>query len=147
MRNKNEGKNTFSNYPTIKFTIDYVVQRRIVNSLELGWGGFAVFDINTMRNDIANYNIAMRRYFNSKVKDGYFTDRFIYINELPDNASLTGKAMWFPKVFLFLEEEYEKEFIVDYLKTLFTEIEHFHATHKKIKFGHYEHRKTLVNGN
>jgi len=147
MRNKNEGKNTFSDYPAVKFTIDYVVQRRTIKSLQLGWGGYAYFTPESIKNDIANYNITMRRYFNAKVKDGYFTDKFIYINELHDNLYEIHKSQWFPKVFLFLEEEYEKDFVVEYLRTLFDEIAFYHQSHRTIKFMHYEHRKNIVNGN
>lgn len=143
MRTKKEGGNTFSNYDAVKFFIDHTSQKKTCKSLQITWGGYAEFDPATMRNDIANYNINIRRYFKSKVRDGYFTDRFIYINDKNEKLMETARGLWFPKMFLFLEDEMDKKFVVEYLETLFADLADYHENHKTIKFTHYE----LRNGN
>ena len=145
MRTKKEGHNTFSNYEAIKIYIDYSKLGKTTQSLQLTWGGYAHFDGGTLRNDIANYNIDIRRFFRSKVRDGYFTDRFIYVNDVPESIYERHSGLWFPKMFLFLEEEYEKKFVVEYLQTIFKSLSAYHHKHKNIIFTHYTARNGTEN--
>lgn len=144
MRTKDkEGVNIFSNYDCVRFYIDYDKKGHSVKSLQISWGGYAFFDESNLKNEIANYNIWIKRFFQKKSKDGYFKDRFIYINDLHKTIWTKNSGGIFPKVFLFLEEEYEKKFITDYLKTLFAEINAYHTNHKSITFKKYSQRNEI----
>lgn len=145
MRTKKEGTNTFSNYEAIKIYIDYTQRGKTCKTLQLTWGGYAHFDESSMSHDIHNYNVNIKRFFRSKVRDGYFTDQMIYINELHENLQNTYRGLWFPKMFLFLEDEMEKTFVVDYLKTLFKPLSTYHALHDKITFTQYSARNGTEN--
>lgn len=140
-----EGRNLFTQYPSLKFYIEYFGHRAMINTLEVSWGGYAFFDEGTLRNDIANYNVFIRRFFYNHAKDGYYSDRFIYINDLPESIYIKNQGLWFPRVFLHLQETYHKNFVCDYLKTLFPQIADYHTNHKTIKFTHYNKRGTENN--
>lgn len=145
MRTKKEGHNTFSNYNAIKIYVDYAKRGKTTNSVQLTWGGYAYFDEHTMRNSIANYNVFIKRFFNAHIEDGYYKKNFIYINEIPEHLYQSHKGLWFPKVFLFLEETYDKDFVMDYLKTLFKPLSEYHHYHKSIQFTHYQARNGTEN--
>lgn len=145
MRTTNEGVNSFTSYPSVKFYIDYLKRGYSIKSLELSWGGYAHFDADTLKADIRNYDVFIRRFFHHHIKDGYYTDKIIYVNNIPDNLYVKHSSLWFPKVFLFLEEEYEKKFVVEYLKTLFEPLADYHTNHKSILFQHYDRRGSKNN--
>lgn len=143
MRTSKEGINIFSNYDSVRFYIDYDKKGKSVKSLQITFGGYAYFDEATMKNELANYNVWIKRFFKQKSKDGYFKDRFIYINDLHNSFNIKSSGGMFPKVFLFLEEEYEKKFLVEYLRTLFEEINYYHKNHKSIVFKKYTERNEI----
>lgn len=145
MRTKKEGHNTFSNYEAIKIYIDYTQRGKTCKTLQITWGGYAHFDEGTLRHDIGNYNVDIKRFFHSKVRDGYFTNKFIYVNEVPESIYDRFSGLWFPKVFLFLEDEMEKSFVVDYLKTLFKPLSFYHLMHQNITFTQYTARNGVKN--
>jgi len=138
MRTKKVGYNTFTNYEAIKFYVDFDRRGKQTSSLQLTWGGYAQFDEDSIRHDIGNYNVNIKRFFRSKVRDGYFKDDMIYINEIPDTLYELHRGLWFPKMFLFLEDTMDKSFVVDYLKTLFKPLSLYHLQHDNITFTHYK---------
>lgn len=125
---------------------DFVKRGSMCSSVEISWGGLAKFDESTMKKDFSNYNVFIKRLFHSHIKDGYFNNKIIYINNLNDNMKKTFEGTLFAKVFLHLEEEYEKTFVLDYLQTIYAELDEYHKNHTTISFKKYpKHRNGVKN--
>lgn len=141
MRLKSEGRNTFSNYSTVHFAIDFPDRKRTIKSLQLTLGGWSDFGDDNMKSLNHQHKSFIKQFFFKKSKDGYFTDRFLFIDGTHDALVRNKKGLMFHEVYLFLQEEYDKYFVVDYLKDLFQELDEYHRTHPRIKFSKYHHRK------
>lgn len=139
MRKIIEGVNGFSNYDTIQFYVDFP-KKRSINTFQITFGGYVVGDMDSFFPEMRKYNRQIRQLFNRRSKDGYYKDKFIYIDGFSNNLKKTGQGGIFNEVFMFLEETYEKKFVIDYLKTLFEEVNEFHREHKFFKFVKYKDR-------
>lgn len=142
MSEKIEGYNTFSNYDTIQFTVTYPSRYPKIKTIQINFGGVGTFDEDVLA-ETRRYKHYIKQFFHSKSKDGYFKDKFIFIDGSSDSLIRNKGGLFFSEVFLYLEEEYEKSFVVSYLKNLFDELNEYHKNHKKIKFTKYKHYKNL----
>jgi len=140
MRTKNEGKNCFSNYDTIQFYFDYERTYKIT-SIQLTFGGYAKCLNENYRTSVKLYNHSIRQYFRKRIRDGYYQERFIYLDGFPDIFYLTGQGTVFNRIFFHLEETYDKKFVIDYFKSMFDELNDLHKNHDDLEFIKYKNRK------
>ncbi len=61
--------------------------------------------------------------FNKHSKDGYYKPKFLLIEHYPDSLKLNGKGYISFEPFLFLQEDYTREFVHSYVLSLFQEID------------------------
>lgn len=137
MTNCNEGFNAFSNYETCKFYLEFNRRGRTTSTVQLRFGGFAKTEEENVASSVRRYNRQVSQLFHSRVKDGYYRNKFFHIKL--DNAHFLkkGEGLFFTEVFFFLEEIYEKTFVIDYFKTIFAELDQLNKNNKYFKFEKY----------
>ena len=113
-----EGYTLFSDYECMRYNINFATRNKIVKSLQLTFGGWATTDSDDSKRNIKVYNWKIKRFFYDKSNDGYFAPRFITKNNTPNTFYSSGEGMIFNEYFFFLQEQYDKEFVIDYFKTL-----------------------------
>jgi len=142
MRTKIEGTNTFNDYDTLVYYFDFP-KRRFVNSVQLTFGGYAECNNDEVKSSMNLYKHSLKQLFSRRVRDGYYKKRFIFIDGFHTNFVQLGKGLMFHQVFFYLEETYEKPFVVDYFRTIFQDLEKFHITNPNFNFTKYKWRKNL----
>lgn len=142
MRKIIEGVNGFSGYDTIQFYVDFP-KKKYINSFQITFGGYMVGDLEEFSSQMRKYNREIRQIIYNRSKDGYYKDKFIYIDGFTEHLKKCGQGGIFNEAFFFTEETYDKYFMIDYLKTLFDEINEFHREHKFFKFIKYKDRAKI----
>lgn len=141
MRTKKEGFNTFSEFDTIQIAVDFPKRGKKINSFQIIFGGHATFDNETWKKDNREYIHGLKKFFYNRVKDGYYKERFLLIDGTPNSVEKNKSGLIFHEVFFFLEEEYDKSFVIDYMKGVFNDLNQYHRDHSRIKFKKYKHYK------
>jgi len=137
MTTKQEGFNTFSNYETNKYYLDFNKRGRQTSTVQLRFGGFAKTEEENVATQVRKYNRLIGQYFHSRVKDGYFKKKFFHIKLENSLLEKKGEGLFWTEIFFFLEETYDKTFVIDYFKTIFPDIEQINKTNKSFKFQKY----------
>lgn len=137
MRTTNEGFNTFSGYDSCVFYLDFVNRKSTTTTVQMKFGGEAECESENIKSEVRKYYSQIRQFFYRKTRDGYYNDKFIFIPGNNENLIRVGKGLFFNEIFFFLEEEYEKKFVIEYFITLFNEIEQINKNNKEIKFSKY----------
>lgn len=140
MRTRNEGFNTFSNYDTIQFYLDFTSRKSFVESVQLTYGGYAFVNPYSYKIDLRNSRYKAKMLFNEHSKDGYYKEKFLFLDGTPQSMNIIFKGTIFHEVFFYLQEEYDKEFVIEYFKTLFPKINDLHKFNTEVKFVKYENR-------
>lgn len=143
MRTKIEGINTFTNYETLVYYFDFPA-RKYVNTVQLTYGGYAECINEEIKSSLNLYRHQIKQLFSRRAKDGYFNKRFIFIDDVPTTFYESGRGLMFNQVFFYLEETYEKSFVIDYFKDIFKELEEFHSGHSHFNFTKYKWRKKFL---
>ena len=141
MRTKKEGWNTFSNFDTIQIALDYPSRGKKTKTLQIIFGSHAKFNEDTVRKDNRDYRHFLKKFFYERSKDGYYNEKFLFIDGTPDSLEKRGHGLIFHEVFFFLEEEYYKDFVVEYFIPLFEQLNDYHKNHERIQFKKYKHLK------
>lgn len=133
-----EGYIQFSNFDCLKYSFEFATKRQgSIKTIQLRMGGMANTDPQYSVRNVNQYNWKIRKYFYNKSKDGYYKPRFIFIEDTPQSFFRNGKGLLFNEFFFYLEEEYDKRFVLDYFLTLLPEVDTFHKNYKDIKFSKY----------
>lgn len=132
------GVNIFDEYETIKFTIEYPERTKEIKSFQISWGGWVEFLDDEVARNIRLYNYSLKKFFAERVRDGYFKKDFIFIDGITERILNQKKGILFSKAFFFLEDPCSRKFLVEYMMTLFEEMDTFHRTHPAMKFKKYE---------
>jgi hypothetical protein len=83
----------------------------------------------------------LRQFFYQRSKDGYYKKKFIFIDK--ENVLMKQKSvgMLFFDVFLFLEETYERDFLIEYFDTVYPQLNQIYNNQKNLKFKKYKDGK------
>lgn len=141
MRDRSEGVNTFSNYDSLQFYLDFT-RSRTIKSFQVTFGSFMKCNEENFAPFIRKYRSDMKRFFYEKSREGYYKDKFIYLDGITDSFKLKGEGVVFNEVYLFTQEPYERNFVIDYMTGLFQELDNYHTNYKSFEFKKYkEHAK------
>lgn len=138
MSTRTEGFNSHSNFDTVQFVMNFG-RKGVIKSFQLQFGSQAICQQEGMKEQIRLYHHDMRQFFYRKSKDGYFKKDFLFFDGFKEN--FTGDGIVFPTFFFYLEEPYEKTFLIEYLIPLFDELNDYHRNHPFFKFSKYKSRK------
>lgn len=141
MRTKLEGYNTFSNYDQIQIAIDFTNRSHKTKSLQIIFGGESIFNPDTVKSDNRGFKYKLKKFFYDHSKDGYYKEKFLFIDGSTERMESKGRGLIFHEVFFFLEEEYDKLFVIDYFKGLFDELNEIYRTEDRIQFRKYKRLK------
>lgn len=133
MCDKREGVNKFSDYQTAMFYLDFG-RARIIKSFQLRFGGVVIPKTENIKSDLRKYKYELKRFFYNKSRDGYYKDRFLFIDGTPDSFELKNGGFIFHDFHFFTEGELEKKFVVEYMETLFKELDVYFRNHKSFEF-------------
>ena len=116
-------------------------RRKYVDTIQMTFGGSVQGDEDTFLNDIKLFKHALRQFFFNRSKDGYYKKKFIFIDK--ENVLMKQKSvgMLFFDVFLFLEETYERDFLIEYFDTIYPELNQIYNNQKNLKFKKYKDGK------
>jgi hypothetical protein len=138
---KEEGINKFSNYKSLQFGIEFDRTKHI-KSCQISFGGYSKHKGENFNRESRLYKYGLKQLLNKRSKDGYYKDKFILIDGFSDRFEEQKQGLLFQKVFFHFEETYEKGFVIDYLKTLFQEIDDYHRNCPHFKFEKYKSNRT-----
>lgn len=116
-------------------------RRKYVDTIQMTFGGSVQGDEDTFLNDIKLFKHSLRQFFYQRSKDGYYKKKFIFIDK--ENVLMKQKSvgMLFFDVFLFLEETYERDFLIEYFDTIYPELNQIYNNQKNLKFKKYKDGK------
>jgi len=137
---KEEGINKFSNYESIQIGIDWD-RRKHIKSCQITFGGYSKFKGENFNRESRLYKYGLKQILNKRSKDGYYNEKFILLDGFSERFVEQKEGLLFQKVFFHLEETYEKGFVIDYLKTLFQEIDDYHRNCPHFKFEKYKSKR------
>lgn len=138
MSTRTEGFNSHSNFDTVQFLMDFG-RKGVIKSFQLQFGSHYKCEQEEMKKQIKLYHHDIRQLFYKKSKDGYFKKDFLFFEGFKPNKK--GEGIVFPTLFFYLEEEYEKTFVIDYMVPIFNELNEYHKNHPFFKFTKYKNRK------
>jgi len=137
-----EGVDRFTNYESIYFTLNFDKRGSTKNSFNLSFGGILETKSDNPRHDLRKLSHELKKLIYFRSKDGYYKKNFIFLEHIPNTFKNTGRGMVFFELFCFLEEPCDRDFITDYLKTLFTEIQNVYTNNKQFKSHKYAKKQT-----
>lgn len=135
------GKNRFTEYSLIDVSL-YMQKRRTVKSLQFSFGGWCESEIEEQDRNFKLLHHQLKQLLYRRSKDGYYTKNFLFVPKISDSYNKNGQGLVYYDIFLFLEESYEKDFVIDYLKTVFQDIDTIYKANKFFKFRKYGKIKT-----
>ena len=116
-------------------------KKRTSNTIQITFGSMIEGGEDNFNSDLRKFKHSLRQFFYQKSKDGYYKKKFLFIEKENVFLKQKKKGMLFFDVFLYLEEYYERNFIVDYLDTILPEINQIYYNHKQFKFKKFEDAK------
>lgn len=135
----------FTEYKNCHFKINYKNNRRTVDSLQIRFGGHVRGNEDGFKNNIRHLNHSLRQLIFKKHKDGYYKKKFIFIEDSSTRMFQLAKGNLYFELYLFLEEQYHREFVTDYMKDFFSEIDNVYqnCSTDKIQFVPYNKRNDI----
>lgn len=130
------GKNRFTEYSLMDIVL-YFQRKKMVDTLQFTFGGWCESEIEDHQRQFRLLKHSLRQLLYNRSKDGYYKKNFVFVPKITDVYASNGAGLIYFDVFLFLEESYEKQFVIDYLPTLFQDIETIYKSNKFFKFRKY----------
>lgn len=134
------GKSRLEDYKCIDVLLD-LPRKKLLNTIQFTFGGFMESETSECESKFRVLKHSLRQLIANKSKDGYYSHNFIFIPKIGDTYKVKGKGLVYFEVFLYLEETYERGFIIDHLKTLFQEIDIMYQSHNFFKFSKYKPKR------
>ena len=132
---------TFKNFDV---TIDFP-RRKQMETIQFTFGGICESEIEESESEFKKLKHGLKQIIYNKHKDGYYKEQYCFIPKINEVYKKKGKGLVYFEIFLYLEESYERDFIVEHLLTLFAEIDALYSKNKFFKFTKYNPtRKTLA---
>lgn len=124
------GTNRIESYDLFNINIDFP-KRAMMNKIQFSINCHMSSDVEEFRNQFRRLKHSFKQLIYNSSKDGYYKKDYCFISKVSDVYELKGKGLLTFELFLYLEETYERKFILDYLLTLFNKI---HILFEKDKF-------------
>lgn len=142
---KYKGSNRIRDYKLFDINIDFPRNRTSINNLQFTLGGWVEADLDEIKNNLRRFNHNLKQIIYKKSKDGYYKPNYCFVMRNGDRLSEKGKGLLYFDIFLHLEEEYERKFIMEHLRTIFAEIDILYSKENFFTFSKYNpYRKTLA---
>lgn len=116
-------------------------RKKNIDTLQFRFGGHMEGDKHEFNSELRKLFYEIRMKIWKRSRDGYFKDKFLFIYDPNVSLERTGRGIVFVDVMLYLEETYEKKFILDYLPTIFQEIQDSYEGNKFFKTKPYSDAK------
>ena len=141
MRYRREGYNTFSKYKNFQGYCDWP-HKLLVKSFQITLASYIEGDKTEIQTEYRKFKHQLKQFFYYKSKEGYYKERFILIDTIPETIVKNGGGTFQCEIFLFTQEDYEKKFILPHVISLFDGIDSLIKGTKKLTFSKYkEHAK------
>jgi len=140
MKFQDEGVNLFSNYDTLIFKLESGRKKQL-NTVQISFGGYSYHKGEDVSREKKLFRHGLKQLFSKKSKDGYYKPQFIFLDGFTEGYDLNKQGLLFHKVFFYLEESYERGFVIDYLKTLFQDIDDYHKSNPYFRFHKYKPKR------
>lgn len=137
-----EGRDKFTTYESVYFTLHFDTRKTMKRSFNLGFGGIIESLTDTPQKSVRKLARELKHLFYQRSKDGYYKSKFIFLEHIPDSFKTTSKGIVYFETFCFLEDPCDRDFILDYIKTLLPEIEKVYKSNKQIKCLKYAKKQT-----
>jgi hypothetical protein len=123
MKSPKNGFHIFNNYDKAVYKISSNRRGRTINTVSLWIGTYLISNPEDYKSHTRKLSRKFNHFFSRHSKDGYFRDKFILIEHYPDSLKLKGRGYISYEPFLFLQEDYTREFVHSYILTLFQEMD------------------------
>jgi hypothetical protein len=117
------GFHSFNDYNKAVYKISSNKRGRTIDTVSLWIGTYLFTNTEDYKSHTRKLSRKFNNFFSNHSKDGYYRDRFILIEHYPDSLKLNGKGYISFEPFLFLQEDYTREFVHSYVLSLFQEID------------------------
>ncbi len=98
-------------------------QKHSLKSSQITIGSFIFSNKEDVKKQVRTLNILMKRFIKQHSKDGYYHDKFVFIEHYPDSLFKTGKGYFYVEAYLFFQEEYTRDFAYSYFDELFQKMD------------------------
>ena len=134
------GKTRLSDYKNLDVKIDFSRVRK-VDKLNLTFGGMMSSNIDDYLRQFSVLKHSIRQIIYNRSKDGYYKPDFLFIPKIPFNYRDTGSGLVYFELFLYLEEYYYKDFIVEHIKSVMEDVDDLYSQNKYFTFKKYKPNK------
>ena len=135
------GKNRFTNYELFDISVDFP-RGRTIDNLQFSIGGMCSSKLDDIPRQYKVFKHQFKQLLYRRSKDGYYSKNFHFIPKISEVYQKHGDGLVYMDVFLFLEEKYDKQFVIDYLITLFDDFDQFYKSNKFFKFRKYAKKQS-----
>lgn len=139
MQYKN-GKSRLTHYKNIDITLDFP-RSRVFDKLQFTFGGMVESEVDDYKRQFSLVKYQLKQLLYRRSKDGYYQPNFIFIPKIGENYKETGKGLVYFEIFIHLEEPYERNFIVEHLKTIFQEVDDLLGDNQYFNFHKYNPKR------